>query len=152
MKAALTILDTNLMVLLIVGLASQDYILRHKRTQTYTVEDFLLLQDTLAGTPSVVTIPHVLAETSNLVRQFAEPGRSRICAVLQNFVFDCIETTVASGAAARRPEFRLLGLTDAALLEVQYETSVLLTDDLDLYVASVSAGRQAVNFSHLRVR
>lgn len=152
MKAALTILDTNLMVLLIVGLASQDYILRHKRTQTYTVDDFLLLQGTLAQTPSIVTIPHVLAETSNLVRQFAEPGRTRICTVLQNFIFDCIETIVTSKAAARRSEFRLLGLTDAALLEVQSDRSVLLTDDLDLYVASVSAGRQAINFSHLRAR
>ncbi len=152
MKAALTILDTNLMVLLIVGLASQEYILRHKRTQSYTVEDFLLLQDILARAPSVITIPHVLAETSNLVRQFAEPGRTRLCAVLQNFVVDCVETTVASKAAAGRPEFRFLGLTDAALLEAQNDTSVLLTDDLDLYVASVSAGRQAINFSHLRAR
>ncbi|MFH6786094.1 MULTISPECIES: hypothetical protein [Methylobacterium] len=69
--------------------------------------------------------------------------------ILQRFAFDCVETTVASRAAVRRPEFRSLGLTDAALLEVQDDDSLLLTDDL--YVASVSAGRRAIDFSHLRV-
>lgn len=156
MKAAPVILDTNLMVLLVVGSASRDYVSKHKRTQTYTIEDFSLLTRILAGAASIVTVPHVLAETSNLVRQFAEPGRTRICTVLESFIHDWVESPVASRTAAHRHEFRSLGLTDAALLTLQAEddasvlASVLLTDDLDLYVASVSAGRQAVNFSHLR--
>jgi hypothetical protein len=42
MKGAVVI-DTSLMVLLIVGSASRDYIARHKRFCGYTVDDFDVL-------------------------------------------------------------------------------------------------------------
>ncbi|UHC15941.1 hypothetical protein LRS73_26250 [Methylobacterium currus] len=71
-------LDTNLMALLIASLASHEYILRHERTQANMIEDLFLLQRTLGDATSIATIPHVLAETSKLVRPFAEPGRTRI--------------------------------------------------------------------------
>ncbi len=45
--------------------------------------------------------------------------------------------------------FKRLGLTDTALLMISEETA-LLTADLHLYLTVLHAGRNAVNFNHLR--
>ncbi len=149
MSKQLTI-DTNLLVLLIVGLTSTAFIERHKRTRIYTKEDFELLSEMLSGVSSLVVTPHVLSETSNLLRQYSEPGKSLISAVMQRLIDTSIETFVPSSVAASRAEYFRLGLTDAAMIELQSSGIALLTDDLDLYVASVTAGFEAINFSHAR--
>ncbi len=74
------LLDTNLLVLLIVGRASPAFVGAHKRTHSYRSEDLPLLEALLAKAARIVTTPHVLGETSNLIRQFQEPGSGRIVA------------------------------------------------------------------------
>ncbi|TXM67111.1 hypothetical protein FV222_24890 [Methylobacterium sp. WL103] len=143
-------IDTNLLVLLIVGTASPSFIGRHKRTQTYTVEDFQLLLSLIAAAESCLFTPHVLAETSNLVRQFGKPGLTDILNVFCGMVERTREVQVRGLEAVRRPEFAYLGLTDAGLLTVDAGDVTLLTDDFDLYRASLSAGRRPINFSHQR--
>ncbi|KQT60112.1 hypothetical protein ASG52_18495 [Methylobacterium sp. Leaf456] len=75
MRACL--LDTNLLVLLTVGRASPAFVEVHKRTRSDRSEDMPLLETLLAKADRIVTTPHVLGETSNLIRQFQEPGRGR---------------------------------------------------------------------------
>jgi hypothetical protein len=55
-------------------------------------------------------------------------------------------------AALARPEFLRLGLTDAGILAAQRDDVGLVTADLDLYLASVAAGLDAINFTHERAR
>jgi hypothetical protein len=63
------------------------------------------------------------------------------------------ERYTPSAAAAARPEFPLLGLADAATLELLGTDAVLLTDDAALYEAALRAGRRAELFSyHLAAR
>lgn len=143
-------IDTNLLVLLVVGSASEGYIARHKRTNTYATDDFRLLRQVLLRADGLVFTPHVLAETSNLVRQFAKPGVDTIVNVMCRMIEQTREITVAGVEAVRRPEFRYLGLTDAGLLTIEADDITLLTDDFDLYRASLAAGRQPINFSHER--
>ena len=143
-------IDTNLLVLLTVGTASESFIARHKRTQAYTAADFLLLQTLIAGADGVLFTPHVLAETSNLIRQFGNPGLRDILVVFRGVVERTREVFVRSADAVRRPEFRYLGLTDAGLLTIEEDDVMLLTDDFDLYRASLSSGRRPINFSHER--
>lgn len=144
------LIDTNLLVLLVVGFASPSFIEGHRRTRAYTLDDFRLLRDLVAREEIVRTTPHVLAETSNLARQFAEPGRARISAVLAGLIGSSIEVHLPAQQVVQDPDFTKLGLTDAAVLLAQDGETTLLTDDLDLYVASVTRGLKAVNFSHLR--
>lgn len=67
------ILDTNLLCLLTVGLLGEQWIARHRRLQAYSAADFLLLTRALSNFSEVATTPHILAETSNLLRQTNEP-------------------------------------------------------------------------------
>lgn len=143
-------IDTNLLVLLIVGTASPAFIARHKRTQIFTEEDLNLLQSLISKADACIFTPHVLAETSNLIRQFANPGRQQILDIFCRVIEGGREVQISSIKAVRRPEFRYLGLTDAGLLTIDVDDVTLLTDDFDLYRASLSAGRKPINFSHER--
>lgn len=143
-------IDTNLLVLLVVGSASVDFIARHKRKNTFVKDDFRLLRQILLDADGIVFTPHVLSETSNLVRQFAKPGVDTIVSVLGRMIQQSREIAVASADAVQRPEFRYLGLTDAGLPSIDADDVALLTDDFDLYRASLAAGRKPINFSHAR--
>ncbi|GJE75792.1 MULTISPECIES: PIN domain-containing protein [Methylorubrum] len=150
MRACL--LDTNLLVLLAVGRASPAFVEVHKRTRGYRSEDLPLLEALLARAARLVTTPHVLCETSNLIRQFQEPGRGKIVEALRNFAARADEIHLPCMTAMARPEFIRLGLTDAGILVAQRDDVGLVTDDLDLYLASVAAGLDAINFTHERAR
>jgi hypothetical protein len=58
------------------------------------------------------------------------------------------EIYVPSLSAAKRAEFRRLGLTDSATLEASRADVHILSADLGLYLAAVRAGYSAANFVH----
>ena len=145
------ILDSNLLVLLIVGLASRDYISKHRRLRAYADSDFDLLLTLISSRPKIIVTPNTLTETSNLVRYIAEPARAHICELFRGVVRAAEEQYLESSRAVDRTEFLRLGLADAALLDLASESGTLLTADLDLYPAAVSRGLNAENFNHYRV-
>ena len=144
------ILDTNLLILLVVGLASPDYVGKHKRLGDYTADDFDLLSDILSRVARIIVTPNILTETSNLAVQIPEPARSHIAETFGAIVNGVDERYVPSRQAAGRPEFARLGLSDAAVLEMADEDATLLTADQGLYLAALNSGRPAENFMYLR--
>jgi hypothetical protein len=63
------VLDTNLLVLLAVGLTDPAFIARHRRLYpTYRKEHFDRLRDFVERAPALATTTHVLTEASNLLR------------------------------------------------------------------------------------
>ena len=145
------VLDTNLLVLLVVGLHDPALISRHKRLAAYTREDFDILVEMLRLASAVLLTPDTLTEASNLLgkgdRQAEAPR-----ALLTEFVKLQGETDIESRLAVDHAAFRRLGLADAALLTLMPEVSgeaLLLTADLGLYLAASEAGRKALNWNHL---
>ncbi|KAF0165241.1 MAG: hypothetical protein FD157_1593, partial [Rhodocyclaceae bacterium] len=73
MKATPILIDTNLLVLYVVGTASRSYIEKHKRLTEFVVEDYDALLKLINNASAVFVTPHTLAETSNLARYIGEP-------------------------------------------------------------------------------
>jgi hypothetical protein len=146
------IIDTQLLVLYIVGCTSPQYIRRHKRLRdVYTEADFDLLTRMMARSSRVVVTPNVLTESSNFLLSYIdEPARTRIMEKFQQLIAGLEEDYVPSERAAERPEFVRLGLADAVLLDAGDESRTLLTADFPLYEAALRSGRLAVNFNHVR--
>jgi hypothetical protein len=146
------ILDAQLLLLLLVGLTSRDYIAVHKRLQAYTDADFTLLTQLLAAASKLVVTPNTLTETSNLAGYIAEPARTRIYQTFRALVgSDGIEEWYAeSKVAVTRNEFYRLGLTDSCLLDIATTPHMLLTADLPLYLAALNLGLDVENFNHIR--
>ncbi len=152
MTVASVILDSNLLLLFVVGSASRGYIAKHKRLKTFDSSDFDLLLEQLSVASTIVLTPNTLTETSNLIDHIGEPARSHIYETLRNLLLlpESEERYVASKRATAVPELARLGLTDCALLDLCAEGLPLITADLSLFLAAVSRGAKALNFNHLR--
>ncbi len=144
-------IDANLLVLLVVGRVGEEFITKHSRLQQFVVEDYRILRNLLDRVEQAFVTPNTLTETSNLLAQHGEPERSRFFDQLRFTIEDSREIQVISEVASQNREFRRLGLTDAALLEVATVETPLLTVDLDLYLAALAKDQDtAVNFRHIQ--
>lgn len=150
MKLSRLLIDTNLLVLFIVGTASTDYIPKHKKLTSFTVEDYEVLLKIVAQATEILVTPNTLTETSNLVSYIGEPARSQVLQCLRLVITEAKEKYVSSSQVAQRPEFIWLGLTDTALLETSAQDITLLTTDFNLYCAALKKGDMALNFNHIR--
>jgi len=151
------LLDTNLLILFVVGLASPEYVARHRRLSAYRGygrRAFDILLDYVSLASALLVTPNVLTEVSNLLAG-RERGDDITLAVLHAFrslVGRADERLISSAAAMTRPESPRLGLADAATLEALGTETVLLTDDWSLYEAALRAGKRAELFSHYLTR
>lgn len=140
------LLDTNLLLLDVVGRHDPGLIRKHKRTATFSLEDFILLEELLDQFPTIVTTPHILAEVSNLSAQIhgsAIPGlRSAFAGRIQ--LLDERYCTGRQAVADRH--FGRLGITDAGVLTLCQEHFLVLTTDATLATVLQSRGRDAINF------
>lgn len=143
------LIDTNLLILFVVGSESRDIIARHRRLKGYSAADYDKLRQMIDSAGRIVVTPNTLTEASNLIRQHGEPERSGILNRLRNIIEQSQELVVASTAAARNPEFRRLGLTDAVLLEVATEDTPLITVDLGLYIAALQRAGEKAAFNFI---
>lgn len=147
----IVVIDTNLLLLLIVGKTDRRYIKAHKKTKSFDLDDFDLLLRILSKYKSIVVTPNVLTETSNLASFISDDAaKQAIFRTLAAFISQHDEKYVVSKDAGHRQEFRRLGLSDSALLEVNKTGVVMLTADRALHVAAQTAGYKAYNFNHIR--
>lgn len=144
------LIDTNLFVLLIVGLVNRDRIKGFKRTTNYTPNDWDLLVGLLEQTPRRYAIAHVLAEVNTLTDM---RGEERVIArqMLHNAISIMEEILISSLNVCASPYFGRLGLTDAAIVLAATERGCsIITNDSDLHVALLEEGVSVLKFDHLR--
>jgi len=143
------LLDTNLLVLYLIGKVNPRRILNHKRTASYELNDFYLLDSLVGGFGKLITTPHLLSQTSDLA---ALDGEERWVSrlVFKAMIQDMDERYDQSRLVVEDPFFRLLGLADAAIAMACQNNLLVLTDDLDLHRALAERGADALNFNHVR--
>ena len=141
-------IDTNLLVLLVVGSVDRKLVDTHPRTQRFTPEDYDRLFGIINALKHVFVTPNTLTETSNLLKQSRD---KQAIDRLRILIGESEEIVVASATAARNSAFAWLGLTDTVLLEAISAKRPLITVDLELYSAALSKGEEAaVNFTYLQ--
>ena len=144
------LIDTNLFVLLIVGLVNRERIPRFKRTSHYTPEDWDLLVGLIEQIPRRYAIAHVLAEVNTLTdmkgqeKVIAREMLHRVIAITEELHIPSVEVCASS-------YYCRLGLTDAAIgLAARKCGCSVLTNDSDLYIALMEEGASVLRFDHLR--
>ncbi len=144
------IIDTNLLVLLIVGLTDCRFIGKHKRTRSFEVADYDILVNALSMYDEIVVTPHILTETSNLIAQTAESTASSLRSTLSELLKTQREEFEPGIEVIKHNSFLRLGLTDSAIMSLVEKNIPLTTVDLDLYFVAVKHHPNVVNFTHLR--
>lgn len=146
------LVDTNLLVLLVVGAVNPRRIETFKRTRKYCSQDYDLLVQVLGKFDSIYTVPHVMAEVSNLT-DLGGPESLLARRALREIVKVCKEATIPCNLAVEEDLFERLGLTDAAIASAAREHGcAVLTDDFDLYEALSRTKTEVHNFTHWRTR
>lgn len=144
------VVDTNILLLYIVGSVNRERISRFKRTKQFTPDDYDLLARILSFFPKILTTPNILTEVNSLANQLGEPERSRC---LQNFgqaITQLNEIHEPSQQLVQMPEFQKFSLTDCSILKIAKASYLVLTDDLKLSQTLQKKGIDTVNFNNLR--
>jgi len=149
------LLDTNLLLLLVVGLWSPRRIARFKRTNVFTENDFLILRSYASEFEHVITTPHIATETSNLLGQL--PARdSREARILFRDVLNSdldhrmTELFRSASQLSSHEMFPRFGLADTSLRFLSNESFLVLTDDLPLFHYLGQKGLDVLNYNYLR--
>jgi hypothetical protein len=145
------LIDTNLLLLLFVGLHSRKGIQRFKRTSQFTPEDFDCLARVVQLFKQVVTTPSVLTEVSNLLGQLPESVRLPVFEVFSVGIHTFQEQFTPSRELAQESCFPKFGLTDAGIVESAKGKFLVLTDDFRLAGYLKRRGIDVINFNHLRM-
>jgi hypothetical protein len=143
------LVDTNLLVLLLVGLVNKNRILDFKRTQNFTIEDFHTLSRLVDWFGKLVTTPHVLSQVSDLT-DLSGKDLAMIRGLFGSRVEQMEESYEPSNLLVTHDLFSRLGLTDAAIATVCSKGTLVLTADLNLHIALQHSGTDALNFNHVR--
>jgi hypothetical protein len=148
-RAKGVLVDTNLLVLLMVGVVNRLRILQFKRTQDFTIEDFDLLEHLVKWFGRLIATPHVLSQVSDLADL---PGKElrEIRQLFKSVVERIEEFYNPSRVLVAHPIFERHGLTDAAIASVCSNGILVLTADVVLQLALQRRGADALNFNHVR--
>ena len=145
------LVDTNLLLLLLVGTVERSLISRYKRTQTYLPEDYDTLVRFLDQFATRVTLPNILTEVSNLTDGIDGKLKAQYVAIFRRATETLQEYYRSSKETAASDCFAGYGLTDAAILEFSKGQYLLLTDDFRLSGYYSAHGGDVVNFNHIRI-
>lgn len=145
------LIDTNLLVLLVVGALNPDQISSYKRTNTYSAEDYQLLLSFVERFRLVVTTPNILTEASNLLEGYDYRGQQalvlleRVTQVMHEVFYDS-----PSIMSTYPKSYIKFGLSDAVIHRIAEENYLILTDDLNFCAYLQGQGLMAINFNNLR--
>lgn len=145
------IVDTNVLLLYVVGITDPGLIGNFKRTKQFTIEDFDVLVEFLERFHRRVTTPHILTEVSNWIGYLPDDVKmdafDRLAAMIQVFLTEELQVALP---IARQQEFRRFGLTDIEIQHIASDTYLVLTDDAPLADHLLRNGVTAYNFNYLR--
>ncbi len=139
------LIDTNLLLLYIVGSFNIELIREFKRTSHFTTDDFYLVSDFLELFDSKITTPHILTEVSNLIG-----NKPNLCALLKIYISDAEEKTLESIKIVQNNTFINFGLTDTAIIDISKDSYLVITDDKPLYGLLINTAVDAVSLNDLR--
>ena len=145
------LIDTNILLLWLVGSTNKARITQFNRTQNFVPEDYELLVEIFHTFRKILVTPNILTEVSNLINQLGEPERSKCFSVFARDIVQLDEIYIDSHTIAATDKFPKFGLTDCGIVNVAKESYLVLTDDLKLASYLQNIGIDALNFNNIRI-
>ena len=143
------LIDSNLLLLLVVGLYDRRRIEGFKRTSAYTLSDFQRIGWLQLQFTKLWTTPNILTEVDNLGRQLPKNEWPEFAKSIKSLCLKMFESSVRSASAMELTTFARLGLADNVTLSLG-NSFLLISDDLQLCLEASRLGYDAINFNHLR--
>jgi rRNA-processing protein FCF1 len=139
------IVDTNVLLLYLVGSFDPNLIRNFKRTAGFTEEDFDLVNSFTNSFEMRVTTPHILTEVSDLIG-----NREELHILLKEYLNFSDEKFLESKKIAENPAFNRFGLADTAIVDTAKDSYLVFTDDGPLYNFLTNIGVDALKLDQIR--
>lgn len=155
------IIDTNLLILLIVGMYNPTLIsecgMLNNSDKIYSSEDIEVLQKVISiFNDRVIITPHILAELSNLSisnKGFKEQKQHEYFLTLTKFLKDVKEEhkEISCIKDIEIKKLYTFGFTDLTILEIAKEKNLpVITDDFKLSAYGISQKISVINFQNIK--
>lgn len=150
------LIDTNLLLLYLVGMYSEKAIAKSQRLKIYDIEQFRLLRDFLNLAPKILVTTNISTEISNLVDFNGETLKDFYIFFNEFLQLPIVEEIhLESKLISSRKEFSIYGLTDTGINSLA-KKYLILTDDSRLYAyycnnicTSDNSEDEIINFYHV---
>lgn len=143
----IVVLDTNILLVYLVGCIDLRLISSFKRTNSrFCEDDFKILNQIFSKFNKFKTTPNVLTELSNLGGQLSGNNKLKFFEILSRFIEQTPEQYVKSSDIAIDFDFIELGITDRGILELSKNDYLIITDDFKLSAKCSNS----LNYNHLR--
>lgn len=144
------LIDTNLLLVYLIGTIDKNLIENFKRTTKYIKEDYDVLDAFISNFESIITTPNIMTEVNNLATCLSDSYKYRFYQIFHTLINKSEETYLASSTISIQDEFSVLGITDTGILSHFVKEYLLLTDDFTLSNYFASKSGDVINFNHIR--
>lgn len=134
------VIDTNALVLLILGTIDKKYIGKHKHISAYSIADYDYLLSVINASKKVITCPNVLTEVDNLCNR--EVDKHSYSQIFKQLTEDYEEKYKETKKIVNDNLDLMwnIGLTDIILIKIAKECDFLITGDSKLSDHAKSQG------------
>lgn len=146
------LIDTNLLLLLVVGTTNKKYICTHKRTKEFTEKDYDELLSLLEGFNLLWVTSHCLAEVSNLLKQTHAGQAQELLATLSVICQNSSESHIPKADIFANKHYLRLGVADTGFVQKSKRVTCSFTVDFGLYQSISNLGKKVINFNHVRAK
>ena len=144
------LLDTELLLLLSVGVFKSSLIEKSKITNKYSVNDFKMLANIAIQYKPLYVSPQVLAEFSNHSDRLGSSVIREFYKSIEKILKEQFEVYIPKDVIIEEDYLSALGFADVSMLKVCEEKGcVLFTADLQLEGICRAKGLNVVNFNHI---
>jgi rRNA-processing protein FCF1 len=140
------LIDTNILLLYIVGSVDINLIGNFKRTANFTISDFYITSKFIDYFDIKITTPHILTEASDLLG-----NRIDLQFALAKYIKLIEEKFLESNQIAETKTFLQFGLADAAISETAKDSYLVVTDDNPLYAYLINQKIDAISLNQIRM-
>lgn len=126
------IIDSNSLLVLILGLMKPSLVGTHKKTSIYDEKDFYNLLEVIGTLDSLVVLPNIWTEVDNLLNRFNKGYKKLYIQKIIQIIKETSEVYLNSSSVEGKSEFYDLGLTDTLILEHGRNCELLITSDSTL--------------------
>ncbi|WP_397447760.1 hypothetical protein [Polaribacter sp. R77954] len=134
------LIDTNALIVLIIGLIDPRLINKHKRTSIYEEEDFEDLISFVGDFNELVVLPNVWTEVDNLLNNFKGNRKTEYIEQITSTIKLTTEKILETKIATESETFYDLGITDSLLFEYSKKCELLITSDSSLSDYAIANG------------
>ena len=134
------LIDTNALVVLIIGLIDPKLINKHKRTSIYEEKDFEDLISFVGDFNELVVLPNVWTEVDNLLNNFKGNRKTEYIDKITQTIKLTTEKKLKTKTATESETFYDLGITDSLLFEYSKKCELLITSDSSLSDYAIANG------------